>query len=360
MKKLISLALCAALFATLLTGCGNKPSVDDPNASGNKRYPNGEVNVYNWGLYIDEALIDAFEQEHGIKVNYNTYESNETLYSTLAAGMGEYDVIVPSDYLISRLIGEDKLAPLDFSKLPNASDIDPALENPIYDPQNQYSVPYMWGTVGIIYNTTMVEGEVTGWSALFDERYSGQILMFDNSRDAIGIALKYLGYSYNTTNEAEIRAAVDLLIEQKPLVQSYTMDGIFDILEGGSAAMGPYYAGDYFIMSETNPDLAFCLPEEGTNQFVDALCIPKGAANIDNAHTFINFLCSTDAGLANVEEIGYSTPLLSVRAALDPEVATDPISYPSEEVILTQCEVYRNLPQNILDLYDSEWLRLKR
>jgi spermidine/putrescine transport system substrate-binding protein len=216
----------------------------------------------------------------------------------------------------------------------------------------------MWGTVGIIYNTKVVTEEVNSWSLLFDEKYAGQVLMFNNSRDAIGIALMYLGYSYNTTDKGKISEAVDLLIKQKDLVQSYVMDEIFEKLESGEAAIGPYYAGDYLVMAEENHDLAFCLPEEGSNLFVDAMCIPKGAENKANAEAFINFMCSTEAGLANCEEVGYSTTLLSVKDALDPEVSGDPISYPDSAALAT-CESYKNLPQDILDFYDSEWLRLK-
>lgn len=344
----------------LLAGCSGGASAGTPASGSPAASPTsgGEVNVYNWGVYIDESIFDDFEQQTGIKVNYNTYESNESMYGVLKNEGASYDVIIPSDYMISRMIQEDMLEPLDFDKIPNFSDIDPELKNPEYDPTGAYSVPYMWGTVGIIYNTKVVTDEVKSWSILFDEKYSGQILMFNNSRDAIGIALKYLGYSYNTTDKAQISEAVDLLIRQKPLVQSYVMDEIFDKMESGEAAIAPYYAGDYLVMAEENPDLAFCLPQEGSNLFVDAMCIPKGAENKENAEAFINFMCSTDAGLANCEEIGYSTPLLSVKEALDPSVSGDPISYP-DKAALDKCETYQNLPQGILDFYDSEWLRLK-
>lgn len=337
----------------LLSGCSGKTG-GDSDGSASK----GEVNVYNWGEYIDESIFKDFETETGITVNYNTFSDNESMYAMLASGGSQYDVIIPSDYMISRMIEEDMLEKLDFANIPNFSDIDPTLNRPEYDPSGEYSVPYMWGTVGIIYNTAKVTTPVTGWGSLFDSAYNGQILMFDNSRDAIGIALKYLGYSYNTTDEAEIKAAVDKLVEQKPILQGYVMDQIFDKLEGGEALIGPYYAGDFVTMQENNPDLAFCLPEEGSNRFVDAMCIPKGAENKSNAEAFINFMCSTDAGLANCEEIGYSTPLISVRDALPDEVKNDPVAYPSDEA-LAKCETYANLPQSVLTLYDSEWTRLK-
>ena len=347
LKKFVALALGAALAASCLSGCGGGGSSA------------GEVNVYNWGEYIDMSVLEDFEAETGIKVNYKTFDSNETMYSMLSGGGTEYDVIIPSDYMISRLIEEDMLEPLNFDNIPNFSDVDPELKNPEYDPENLYSVPYMWGLMGVIYNTTMVDEADTGsWDLLWNEKYSNDILMIDNSRDAIGIALKRLGYSYNTTDPDQITEAVDSLIEQKPILQGYAMDEIFGKLEGANAAIGTYYYGDYLTMAENNPDLAFYLPEEGTNIYVDAMCIPKGAANKENAEAFINYMCSTQAGLKNCEEIWYSTPLMSVREELDPEVSSDPMAYPTAE-IMAQCESYTNLPQEILDLYTSEWLRLK-
>ena len=357
MKKTLALVLSAAALTAALAGCGGTA----PDAASNPGSASkGEVNVYNWGEYIDESIFEDFEAQTGIKVNYQTYPDNESMYSTLKGGGAEYDVIIPSDYMISRMIEEDMLEKLDFDHIPNFEDIDPTLKNPAYDPTGEYSVPYTWGTVGIIYNTEVVTKPVAGWSILFDPDYAGQILMFDNSRDCLGIALKYLGYSYNTTDEAQITEAVDLLLQQKKdgLVQAYVMDQIFDKLEGGEAAIGPYYAGDFITMHEANPSLAFCLPEEGSNVFVDAMCIPKGAANKENAEAFINFMCSTEAGLANCEATGYSTPLLSVQEALPDEVKNDPVAYPDAEA-LGRCESFANLPEDTLALYDSEWLRLK-
>ena len=238
-KKVFALVLSVVMVMSLtagLTGCGSSAE------------SKGEVNVYNWGEYIDETLLDEFTQQTGIKVNYTTYSDNESLYSMLSSGTADYDVIIPSDYMISRLISEGMLEKLDFDNIPNYSYIDDAYKGLEYDPDNEYSVAYTWGTVGIIYNTTMLDYVPDSWSVLWDENLSGQILMFDNSRDALGIALKYLGYSQNTTDEAQIKEAVDLLIEQRPLVQSYVMDQIFDKLEGGEAAVGPYYAGDAITM----------------------------------------------------------------------------------------------------------------
>ena len=354
MKKSLALLSVAALTLGALSGCGGTQSgtADDPGAA-----DKGVVNVYNWGVYIDESVLEDFTAETGIKVVYDTFESNEAMYGVLKNEGASYDVVIPSDYMISRMIEEDMLEPLNFDNIPNFEDVDPALKNPDYDPENLYSVPYMWGLLGIIYNTSMVEETPTSWDIMFDENYSGQILMFNNSRDAIGIALKQLGYSYNTTDENQIKEAVDLLIQQKPLVQSYVMDDIFEKMQSGSAAIGAYYYGDFLTMQEVNPDLAFCLPEEGTNLYVDAMCIPKNAENKENAEIFINYMCSTQAGLKNCEEIWYSSPLLSVREELDPEVSGDPYAYPDES-ILAQCESFKNLPADTLALYDREWTRL--
>ena len=347
------MGLVLSLTAGLLTGC-----VRSRDAVGGDTGSN-VVNVYNWGEYIDESVLDDFEAATGIKVNYQMYDSNETMYSKIAGGGANYDVVIPSDYMVARLIEEELLAPLNFDNIPNFADIDPALKNPAYDPENRYSVPYMWGLMGVIYTTKMGDAEDLGsWDLLWNEKYAGDILMIDNSRDAIGIALKRLGCSYNTTDENQVRQAVDLQVDQWPIVQAYVMDDIFQKLEGANAYIGTYYYGDYLTMYENNPDLGFYIPEEGTNIYVDAMCILKDAPNKENAEAFINYMCSTQAGLKNCEAIWYSSPLLSVREELDPEIADDPYAYPDAD-IMAKCESYAGLPQNILDLYDSEWIRLK-
>ena len=348
-KKVFALVLSVVMVMSLtagLTGCGSSAE------------SKGEVNVYNWGEYIDETLLDEFTQQTGIKVNYTTYSDNESLYSMLSSGTADYDVISPSDYMISRLISEGMLEKLDFDNIPNYSYIDDAYKGLEYDPDNEYSVAYTWGTVGIIYNTTMLDYVPDSWSVLWDENLSGQILMFDNSRDALGIALKYLGYSQNTTDEAQIKEAVDLLIEQRPLVQSYVMDQIFDKLEGGEAAVGPYYAGDAITMIAENPDLAFVTPKEGTNLFVDAMCVPKGAANKANAEAFINFMCDPENMAKNIEFIGYSSPSSAARELLSDDLKDSEIAYPDTS-LLANDDTFINLPQATLDLYDSEWVRLR-
>ncbi len=327
------------------------------------------VNVCSWGEYIDEALIEQFEERTGIRVNYQTAESNEALYSLLKSGGADYDVVVPSDYMIGRLIEEDMLEKLDYSQIPNFSEIDSRFQNLSYDPANEYTVPYAWGTLGIIYNTAMVDGEITSWSALYDEKYAGSVLLINNSRDAIGEALLYLGYSVNTTDEEEIREAYDLIADanRRGVFQGRVMDEVFQKMEGGNAAIATYYAGDYISMLENNEDLAFVIPEEGSNWFVDAMCMLKGAPHQKEAHMWMNFIASTDANLANMDYIGYASPN---REALERYPAyyaerygeeLDPGLYeimaaPAE--VLERCESYGNLPAATLNLYKNLWTQL--
>ncbi len=334
------------MLVCLFAGCG-----------GGGKASKGVVNVYNWGEYIDPDLRAQFERETGIKVNYKTFESNEQMYSVLKQGGVNYDVIIPSDYMISRLVSEDMLAPIDFENIPNYALVDDNLKNMAHDPENKYSVPYMWGTVGIIYDPAVV-GEVDSWAALFDKKNSGKILMFDNSRDAMGIALKYLNYSLNTTDEAQLNEAFELLKEQKPILQGYVMDQIFDKLESGEAAIGPYYAGDFLTMHSANPDLKFCIPKEGSNVFVDSMCILKNAENKANAEAFINFMTGTDQSMANSEYIGYTSPNKEVRDTIDLDDLAKSVMYP-DDAVLSKCESFINLPQKTLNYYDSMWVKLK-
>jgi len=350
----IALAASFLVAVVLLTGATNAQPV---------------VNVCSWGEYIDEDLITQFEEETGIIVNYQTAESNEALYSLLKSGAGDYDVIVPSDYMISQLIEEDMLAELDYGQIPNYALISDRFKGLTYDPQERYTVPYAWGTVGIIYNETMVDEPVTSWSAMFDSQYAGNVLMFRNSRDAMATALSYLGYSLNTTSEAELREAFQLLKDAKNqgVYQSFVMDEIFQKLEGGNAAMGAYYAGDYLTMLENNEDLRFVVPEEGSNWFMDAMCVLKDAPHKDEAMAWINFIASTEANLANMDYIWYASPnqeALEQYPAyyeelygepLDPEMY-DIIAAPQE--VLDRCEAYLVLPLETRKLYNDLWTEL--
>ena len=327
------------------------------------------VNVCSWGEYIDESLITEFEEQTGIRVNYQTAESNEALYSLIKMGGADFDVIVPSDYMIARLIEEDMLAELDYSHIPNFDLIDDTYKNLSYDPENKYTVPYAWGTLGIIYNTTMVSGPITSWDAMFDPQYAGQVLMINNSRDALAAALLYLGYSINTTDESQLEEAFALLKQAKDsgVYQAFVMDEVFQKMEGGNAAVAMYYAGDYLTMLENNEDLAFVIPEEGSNWFVDAMCVLKSSQHMSEAEEWINFIASTKANLANMDYIWYASPngeALEEYPAYYEEVNEEPLDpeiyevmAPSEEV-LRRCEIYENLPTETLRLYDRLWTRL--
>ena len=327
------------------------------------------VNVCSWGEYIDESLITQFEEETGIRVNYQTAESNEALYSLIKMGGADFDVIVPSDYMIARLIDEDMLAELDYSHIPNFDLIADTYKNLSYDPENRYTVPYTWGTLGIIYNTTMVSQPITSWSAMFDPQNAGQVLMINNSRDALAAALLYLGYSINTTDESQLEEAFALLKQAKDsgVYQAFVMDEVFQKMEGGNAAVAMYYAGDYLTMLENNEDLAFVIPEEGSNWFVDAMCVLKSSQHMSEAEEWINFIASTKANLANMDYIWYASPngeALEEYPAYYEEVNEEPLDpeiyevmAPSEEV-LRRCEIYENLPTETLRLYDRLWTRL--
>ena len=363
LKRLFAFSMALLLTAgvcTIPSGATTEVEVEDLEYYTKFQGQNITLNVYNWGEYISDGSDDsldvnkAFEELTGIKVNYTTFDTNESLYAKLRSGGASYDIIIPSDYMIGKMIQEDMLEKLDFDLIPNFKYIDESYVNPSYDPTNEYSVPYTWGTVGIIYNTNLVTEPVTSWDILWDEQYASDILMFGNSRDAFGIALKKLGYSLNTEDPDQLQEAADLLKEQKPLVQAYVMDQIYDKMLGGEAALAPYYAGDALIMIEDNPDLAFAVPEEGTNRFIDAICIPKGAKNIEAAHMYINFLCEPEVGAANIEYIGYSTPNTASYELLDEEVANDPISYPPEE-ILEKTEPFNNLSEETNLLLESLW-----
>ena len=327
------------------------------------------VNVCSWGEYIDESLITEFEEQTGIRVNYQTAESNEALYSLIKMGGADFDVIVPSDYMIARLIQEDMLAELDYDAIPNFELMDSQFTHLSFDPENKYTVPYTWGSVGIIYNTTMVDEPVTSWSAMFDEKYAGQVLMINNSRDALMAALCYLGYDINTTDEGQLTEAFELVKNAKDegVYQAFVMDEVFGKMEGGNAAIAMYYAGDYLTMLENNEDLAFVIPEEGSNWFVDAMCVLKSSQHKDEAMEWINFIASTDSNLANMDYIWYASPNAEALAeypayyaetygeALDEEIYNI-MAIPDE--VRARCELYVNLPQETLRFYDKLWTQL--
>ena len=325
------------------------------------------LNVYNWGMNIadgsDETLdiIAAFEEKYPhIKVNYSTYDSNEVLYTKLSNGGISVDVIIPSDYMIARMIAEDMLLELNFDNIPNYQYIDDTFKNTAYDPENRYSVPYTWGTVGILYNTKYVdEADVTGWELLWNEKYDDKILMFDNSRDAFGIAQYLLGYDVNTTDPAQLQACADKLAQQKPLVQQYVMDQIYSAMENEEAWIAPYYAGDCMLMMENNENLAFYLPEhQGFNMFIDAMCIPKACQEKEAAELFINFLCDPEISGENMNYICYGSPISAAKDFMDDYLAESPVVYPDDSV-LEKGTSYNYLPPEISRLVEKLFMEVR-
>ena len=305
------------------------------------------INVYNWGEYIPDgseegtiSVNEEFTKLTGIKVNYSTYATNEELYAKLKGGGSTYDIIIPSDYMISRMIKENMLEPIDMSDIPNFSNTMEKFRDPEYDPGSKYSVPYTWGTVGIIYDKTVVDEEDIGWDILWDEDYAGRILMFDNPRDAFAIAENLLGYSLNTEDSEELRKAAEKLKEQKKVIQAYVMDEIFDKMGAGEAIIAPYYAGDAVMLMDEFEDLDFVIPESGTNLFIDAVCIPKGCRNKEAAQMYINFLCEPDVAYAVADYIGYSTPNQAAFEMLDDEVKEDGISYPEDDFVEEKTTIF--------------------
>ncbi|KAB3535438.1 ABC transporter substrate-binding protein [Alkaliphilus pronyensis] len=340
-KTTLALLLVASIILAM-TGCSEgKPT----------------LKVYNWGDYIDESVLVEFEEEYGIRVIYDTYATNEDMYIKIKAGGSDYDVAFPSDYMIERMIKEDLLHEIDFNNIPNFKYISEEFKNLDYDSSNNYSVPYMWGTVGIIYNTTMVDDTVDSWDILWNEKYANQILMLDSQRDSIGITLKKLGYSLNTRDVNELEAVKDELIKQKPLVLAYVGDDVKDKMISEEAAMAVVWSGDAVYMKWQNPNLEYAIPKEGSNLWFDAMVIPKTSKNKENAELFINFMTSTDIAFKNTDYIGYSTPHVEARKLLDDELINDKTAYPSSED-LANCEVFKDL-SDFLTEYDRVWTEVK-
>lgn len=363
MKKWIAAFLTAALLFSCVPVSAaetGKDAAETPAAA-----TGVTINVYNWGEYISTGEDDSmnvnaeFTKRTGIRVNYTTFEDNESLYSKLAGGGASYDVIFPSDYMVSKMIREKMIQKLDFDNIPNFRYIDKDYRNRVYDPTNGYSVPYTWGVVGIFYNKKYVKEKVDSWQILWDKKYAGKILMFDNPRDAFGIAQKILGYSYNSTDSSQWGAAARLLEVQKPLVQAYVMDQIFDKMSSGEAWLAPYYAGDAATLVEENPNIGFSIPtKEGTNFFVDAMCIPTGARHKKEAEEYINFLCEPNVAAANMEYVGYSTPESEAKKLLPEDVRNNPIVYPPESIVRNS-ETYADLPEDTSLLVDTLWAQVK-
>ena len=322
---------------------------------------NGQVIVYNWGEYIDPEIIDLFEEESGIDVIYEEFETNEIMYPKIQSGAIAYDVVCPSDYMIQRMIENDLLAEINYDHIPNLKYIgDNYMKmSRQFDPENKYSVPYLWGTVGILYNKKMVDEPVDSWGILWDKKYEDSILMQDSVRDAFAVALKYLGYSLNSTDLDELEAAKNLLIEQKPLVQAYVIDQVRDKMIGGEAALGVIYSGEALYCQQENPDLDYVIPKEGTNIWIDSWVIPKNAKNVENAEAFINFLCRPDIAKMNFDYITYSIPNTAGRDLIEDEsLRNSPIAFPDDSK-LENCETFRFLGDDNDALYNRLWREIK-
>lgn len=321
------------------------------------------VNVYNWGEYISDGsegsmdVVHEFERLTGAKVNYTNYESNENMYSKLSGGGVSYDVIVPSDYMIARLIEENMLLEIDWNNVPNISLIDDSCKNLYFDPEQKYSLCYNVGTTVLIYNTKFVDEVPDSWSVLWDEQYKGKVLMFNNSRDAFAIAQAMLGKDFNSTNEADWQECAEFLAQQRDAVSPvYVMDEVFNLMESGEYAFATYYAGDYVLMSENNEDLDYCFPKEGVNIFYDAFCIPTCAQNKRGAEAFINFMHEPQVALENTECIYYASPNITVINNEESSLYGSEAVYPDP---LPNGQYFHNLPQNILEVQSSLWSRVK-
>ncbi len=363
MKKIISILVLSLMILSMFmfTGCGYV--YQDLNLEGD--YTNNlkgtVLNVYNWGEYISDGTEDSmdinkeFERVTGIKVNYTTFESNESMFSRIQNGGVSYDIIIPSDYMIARLLSEDMLLPIDTSKLSNYKYIGEKYKeiSKYFDPENKYSIPYSVGMVGLIYNTSMIDEEIDSWGVFWDKKYKNQTLMFNNPRDAFMIAQIYNGTSVNSTNLKDWDAAAELLKSQKKYLQSYVMDEVYGKMETGEAAIAPYYAGDYLTMAEVNEDLAFVYPKEGTNIFIDSICIPKCCKNYEAAMLYINFLLEPDVALANAEYIGYASPNEAVINNPDYYYYQKEILYPHDENMPQNIEYYEYLDDKIRKNYEN-------
>ena len=351
MKRLSVLFLILASAATLLTGCGKSSSGE-----------NGQVVVYNWGEYIDPETIEMFEDETGIKVVYDEYVTNEIMYPKVEAGASVYDVVCPSDYMIKKMIENDLLAELNWDNIPNAkANIGQQYfdQSKSFDSENKYSVPYCFGTVGILYNKTMVDAPIDSWNVLWDEKYTDNILMQDSVRDAFMIPLKLKGYSMNSTDEAQLQEAKQALIEQKPLVQAYVVDQVRDKMIGNEAAIGVIYSGEAIYTQRENPDLEYVVPKEGSNVWIDSWVVPKNAENKENAEKFIDFMCRPDIALMNFEYITYSTPNDAARELIeDEDIKNSPIAFPDLSSF-ENMETYDYLGSDAEQLYNELWKEVK-
>jgi spermidine/putrescine transport system substrate-binding protein len=347
-KTLLVMMSVIMVVSVLLAGCAAAPSAQNPV----------ELRFYNWGDYIEPGLIAQFEKEYPwIKVNYTTYPSNEDMYTMLKSG-GKFDLVIPSDYMVQRLISEGMLEKIDTAALKNFSNITDFAKGQGYDPKNEYSVAYMWGTLGILYNTTLVSDPVDSWDILWDAKYSKKIVMYDSVRDSMAVALLKTGHSVNSRDEADLQAAFDALVQQKPLVMAYMSDDVKDTMVSGSASLAVVYSGDAMICQADNGDLAYVIPKEGSNVWYDAMAIPKGSEHKAEALLLMDFLCRPDVAKVNSEYIGYSTPNKAALDLMDDSYKSDPVFNPPADV-LARCTVYLDLGDTMQKKYNELWEQLK-
>lgn len=347
MKKKLILILCTIAAAAFSSGCGKKSE--------------NTLTVLNYGKYIEPEVLEMFEEETGIKVDYEEYITPENMYTKYKAGAIDYDLICTSDYMVEKLIKEGQVLPMNYDNIPLAQNLDETYFDfsKSFDPETKYSLPYFFGTVGILYNTEMVdESKVDSWDILWDKDYEGQIIMPDSVRDAFMVSLKRLGYSINTTDEEQLREAQKLLLDQKSLIYSYLVDEAQDEMISENAAMAVVYSGEAGFAMEFNDNLAFSVPKEGSNMWIDSWFIPKTCANQENAEKFLNFLCREDIAMMNFDYVYYATPNNKVVEQLDPELQKNTTIFPPKE-ILDNCEVLKSLDDTTTTLYSELWLELK-
>ena len=344
--------IALVLLVALLIGALSVPAL----AEADKPFAGTEIKVYNWYDYIDPEVLKIFEDETGIKVNYVNFSQNEDMYTRLSTGAEAYDVVFPSEYMIERLTKKGLLAELNLDHIPNIANVLPNLLNPTYDPGNTYSVPYMWGTLGIVVNTEMVEEPVTSWNDLLNEKYAGEIFMMDSVRDTVGLALKNLGYSMNSHDPDELAAAGEWLMAQKDsgVVGGYILDQAKDMMAGNDAAMAVMYSGDALYAMDKNDKLVYVIPDEGSNVWVDGMCVPKSSQNKEAAECFINFMCRPDIAQKNMEYIYYSSPIKQVVEGLSEEELASVAMNPTDEMV-ARCEYYVDI-SDVAYLYDDIWM----
>lgn len=313
------------------------------------------INVYNAGEYIDTAILKDFEKEYNIKVNYNTYASNEDMYIKVTQGNDKYDVLFASDYMIEKLIKENFLDKINYDNIENYKNIEETYRNMDFDPNNEYSVPYFVGTLGIIYNKSLINDDIDSWKALWNEKYKDQIIMYNSQRDSIAIALKMLGYSMNSKDANELNEAKQALLKQKPLVYAYLTDDMKDVIVQGDAGIGVQYSGDAAMMINDNPDLKYVIPKEGSNIWMDSMLIPANANNKSGAEKFINYLCRPEVAAKNAEYLmGYTSPVQGAKDYLPDEIKNSEVAFP-DYAKLPSLETYSYLGEETLSLYDKIW-----